>query len=311
MPRKPRLIVEGEAAVYHVMSRTALDGFVLGDAEKDCLLQLIKHFSSIYFAEILGFCLMGNHFHIVVRMHPEEEYSDADISRRFELYYQNDEGRQSPMPNQIQALRNKWQKLSEFMKEIKQAFSRYYNKRHNRRGFFWSDRFKSVLVEDGETLINCLAYVDLNPVRAGIVARPDDYRWNSLGYHRQTGNKSRFLSLDFGLIGGEKMSKKQRLSKYRQFVYDVGSLNTDKGKSIDTQIVDREAGKGFSPDIVDRFLSRTRYFTDSGIIGSKEFVCHLWQKLKTDEDNPDKQPVRIPGLEPMFSLKRLSENSGP
>jgi len=43
MPRKARMIVEGESAVYHVMSRTALDGFVLGDIEKDYLLQLIKH----------------------------------------------------------------------------------------------------------------------------------------------------------------------------------------------------------------------------------------------------------------------------
>lgn len=57
MPRKPRLVVEGEAAVYHVMSRTALDGFVLGDAEKDHLLQLIQHYSAIYFAEILSFCV--------------------------------------------------------------------------------------------------------------------------------------------------------------------------------------------------------------------------------------------------------------
>jgi hypothetical protein len=46
------------------------------------------------------------------------------------------------------------------------GFSRFYNRRHNRRGFFWGDRFKSVIVEKGETLINCLTYIDLNPVRA-------------------------------------------------------------------------------------------------------------------------------------------------
>jgi hypothetical protein len=48
-------------------------------------------------------------------------------------------------------------------------------------------------------LINCLAYIDLNPLRAGIVSRPEGYRWNSIGYHIQTGNKDEFLSLDFGL----------------------------------------------------------------------------------------------------------------
>lgn len=85
------------------------------------------------------------------------------------------------------------------MREIKLGFTRYYNKRYGRRGYFWGDRFKSVVVENGQTLINCLAYIDLNPIRAGLVSRPEDYRWNSIGYHVQTSNKGRFLSLDFGL----------------------------------------------------------------------------------------------------------------
>jgi len=62
MPRIARLVVKGEPAVYHVISRTALDGFVLGDIEKDFLLKLIKRLSSVYFSEVLGFCVMGNPF---------------------------------------------------------------------------------------------------------------------------------------------------------------------------------------------------------------------------------------------------------
>lgn len=307
MPRKPRLVVEGEAAVYHVMSRTALDGFVLGNAEKDHLLQLIHRYSAIYFAEVLSFCIMGNHFHLVVRMHPGDDYSDTEISHRYALYYRDDDRRDEPLPGQIEMFRHKWEQLSEFMKEIKQTFSRYYNKRHKRRGFFWSDRFKSVLVEDGDSLINCLAYVDLNPIRAGLVDCPDDYRWSSLGYHRQTGNKGNFLSLDFGLIGAEHLNPEQRLAKYRQFVYEAGSIKTEKGMSIDPQIVKRESANQFVPTISNRFLNRTRHFTDSGIIGSREFVRRMWQVLRAEDDNPDKQPVRISGLEGMFSLRRLSE----
>ncbi len=68
----------------------------------------------------------------------------------------------------------------EFMREIKVGFARYYNKRHHRRGYFWGDRFKSVIVDKGETLVNCLAYIDLTPLRAGLVDRPEEYRWNSL-----------------------------------------------------------------------------------------------------------------------------------
>jgi hypothetical protein len=74
------------------------------------------------------------------------------------------------------------------MREIKVNFARFYNRRHGRRGCFWGDRFKSVVVEDGNTLI-CLAYIDLNPVRAGLVERLEDYRWSSIGYHVQAGNK--------------------------------------------------------------------------------------------------------------------------
>ena len=97
---------------------------------------------------------------------------------------------------QIPSLRAKLSNLSEFIREIKVGFARYYNRRHNRRGYFWGDRFKSVVVEKGETLINCLAYIDLNPLRAGLVDRPKEYRWNSLGYHLQAGNKDNFLSVE-------------------------------------------------------------------------------------------------------------------
>jgi len=308
MPRKPRLVVEGESAVYHVMSRTALDGFVLGDAEKDHLLQLIQHYSAVYFAEILSFCIMGNHFHLVVRMHPCEGYPDTEVRRRYSIYYQDDERREEPLSGQIAMFRHKWEQLSEFIKEIKQTFSRYYNKRHKRRGFFWSDRFKSVLVENGDTLINCLAYVDLNPIRAGLVERPDDYRWSSLGYHQQTGNKGNLLSLDFGLFGAERLSSEQRLAKYRQFVYEVGEIKRNKGKSIDSVVVEKETENKCCTTASSRFLSRTRHFTDSGIIGSREFVRSFWQILRSEDDNPDKQPVKIAGFNDIFSLRRLSED---
>jgi hypothetical protein len=84
--------------------------------------------------------------------------------------------------------RDKWASLSELVKDLKQNFTRFYNRRHNKKGFFWGDRFKSMIVENGETLINCLAYIDLKPVPAGMVSAPDDYRWNTLGYLLQTGN---------------------------------------------------------------------------------------------------------------------------
>ena len=297
MPRIARLIVKEEDAVYHVMSRTALDGYVMGDVEKDFLLNLIKRLSRVYFAEVLGFCLMGNHFHLLVRMQPGSEVSNAEIKRRFRLYYGNDDKRELEEEG-IPALRKKWGSLSEFVKEIKQGFSRYYNRRHHRKGFFWSERFKSVIVDNGETLINCLAYIDLNPIRAGIVEKPEAYRWCSLGYHAQTNNRDRFLSTDFGLREFALKSAKARLAYYRRFVYEKAGLIQEM----------EDRSKGLELGGVDRFRYRTRYFTDSGIIGTKEFVSRVYQGFKDNfSSKHEKRPRLIQGLNGVYSLKRLSE----
>ena len=79
MARIPRLLNTGEATVYHVMSRTALEGYPLGEVEKDYLLELIKGFSCLYLVEMMGFALMGNHFHLLVRVLPEKDFSDEEI----------------------------------------------------------------------------------------------------------------------------------------------------------------------------------------------------------------------------------------
>jgi REP element-mobilizing transposase RayT len=200
------------------MSRTALDGFPLGDVEKDFMLDLIRKYSDLYLVDILGFCIMGNHFHLLVKIIPEYKLSDEDIKNRYLGFYGHERLFTDGL---IPSLRMKLSNLSEFVREIKVGFARYYNQRHNRRGYFWGDRFKSVIVEKGETLINCLAYIDLNPLRAGIVKRPEEYRWNSLGYHLQTGNKDNFLSLDFGLQEFGVLDVKQRLRGYRRYVYEA------------------------------------------------------------------------------------------
>jgi REP element-mobilizing transposase RayT len=325
MPRTQRLIISDETAVYHVMSRTALDGFPLGDIEKDFMLDLIRQYSSLYLVEILGVCIMGNHFHLLVKMIPEYKYTDENIKKRYVGFYGSD---RSFAYDQILSLREKLSNLSEFVREIKVGFTRHYNRRHNRRGYFWGDRFKSVIVEKGETLINCLAYIDLNPLRAGIVERPEEYRWNSIGYHIQTGNKDDFLSLDFGLkeFGpGEIRSavtselhwasvldSEERLKSYRRYVYDAGALDRS-GKPgagvIDNSVLKKERKNDFELKRIQRFRYRTRYFTDSGIIGTKEFVSENYLRFKDlFMSKRDKIPKPVAGLDGVYSLKRLAES---
>jgi hypothetical protein len=246
-------------------------------------------------------------------MFPGEEYSDDEIKRRFKLLY-GDQKERNLSEGQIPYLREKWANLSEYVKEIKQSFSRFYNKLHNRKGFFWSERFKSVIVDNGDTLINCLAYIDLNPVRAGLVEKPEEYRWCALGYHMQTGNKDNFLSLDFGLKefgpsgirsavtsefhGASVKSGKESLRIYRRFVHGKGSLNFNE----------IERSTDFEIGAIEKFKYRSRYFTDSGIIGTKSFVSRHYQTFKHHfASKHEKRPKIISGLDGVYSLKRLSE----
>jgi REP element-mobilizing transposase RayT len=287
------------------MSRTALPGYPLEDVEKDVFVSLTKKLSLLYFVEILGFCCMGNHFHLLVRMRPDSDFSDADMLKRLAVFYGEDkvfgEG-------QLPFFRQKLSSLSEFVREIKVSFARFYNKRHGRRGYFWGDRFKSVVVEKGETLINCLAYIDLNPVRAGLVMRPEEYRWNSIGYHVQTDNKDNFLSLDFGLQEFGVKDEKERLQRYRRFLYETGAMDTGKGSALNAGIVSKEREKEFQVTRLERFKYRTRYFTDSGIIGGKAFVLEIYRKVKAGIDSrKEKNPKPVPGLNGIYSLKRLTE----
>jgi REP-associated tyrosine transposase len=308
MPRIARMVISDETAVYHVMSRTALGGFPLGDIEKDFLLDLIKRYSSLYLVEILGFCLMGNHFHLLVRMFPGHKFTDEAIKKRYIEFY-GDDG--AFADGRLPYWRDKLSNLSEFVREIKVGFARYYNRRYNRRGYFWGDRFKSVIVEKGETLINCLAYIDLNPLRASLVDRPEEYRWNSIGYHVQTNNRDNFLSTDFGLKEFNVQSKKERIRRYRRYVYEASAINRpDKmqAKVIDDKVVAKERAKEFEISRISRFRYRTRYFTDSGIIGSMEFVAANYRRFKNlFHSRHEKKPKPIKGLSGVYSLKRLSE----
>ena len=215
------------------------------------------------------------------------------------------------------------------MKEIKQAFSWYYNQRHNRRGTLWGERFKSVMVENGETLINCLGYIELNPnpIRAVIAERPEDYRWCSLGYHIQSGNRDDFLFLDFGPVkcaalslrelnraGLKKfgvMDAAEKLRSYRRYVYEAGGIKRADGTSsaaVDEKILEKERNTDFEISRLRRFEYRTRYFSDSGIIGTKEFVSINYQRFKhIFQSKHEKKPKPIKGLDGVYSLKRLAE----
>ncbi len=113
------------------MSRTALEKFPFKAADKDEFVSIIWKISEIYFVDVLGFCIMGNHFHLLVQMIPDKHFTDKEVKKRFEKMYRkevffNDK--------QIPGFRAKWSSISKYIQEIKQTFSRYFNKKYKRRG---------------------------------------------------------------------------------------------------------------------------------------------------------------------------------
>jgi hypothetical protein len=106
-------------------------------------------------------------------------------------------------------------------------------------------------------------------------------------------------------------SQKERIRRYRRYVYEAGAISlSDKkqGKHIDAKVVAKERKKDFEINRISRFRCRTRYFTDSGIIGSKEFVAENYQRFQhLFHSKHEKKPKPIKGLDGMYSLKRLSE----
>jgi hypothetical protein len=237
-------------------------------------------------------------------MHPFSEVSDEEIARRYKAYY----GEEQMIAGELlQSYRERLTSLGSFIKDIKQGFSRYYNGKHNRKGFFWAERFKSVIVQEGHTLVNLLAYVDLNPIRAGIVKRPEDYRWSSLGHNVQTGNKDELLSLDFGLLDWEGDNPQEIVRKYREFVYETGAVDAGKGTVIDQKVVNRERKRKYKVSRTERFLYRSRYFTDAGIIGSKEFVGEVFDQVKHMLRSKNERRFKpVGGIEGVYSMKRLT-----
>jgi hypothetical protein len=168
---------------------------LLGDREKEVLRRMMWRVADFCGVEILTYCVMSNHFHVLVCV-PEKDraVSDAELLRRFHVLYPKPtkyqtasfarlekalrEGTEEAVQVRAQLLA-RMHDLSEFMKTLKQRFSIWYNRNHdNRLGTLWMDRFKSVLVQgEGNPLQTMAAYIDLNPVRAGLIEDPKDYRW--------------------------------------------------------------------------------------------------------------------------------------
>ncbi len=116
---------------------------------------------------------------------------------------------------------DKAEDLGLLMKRVAGRYTRYINKKEDRTGTVWEGRYRSSLVDSGEYLLACCRYVEMNPVRAGIVVQPEAYRWSSYGAKVGAARNS-WLDLDDFYLGlGTRESQRQQ--RYRQWVLDTVS----------------------------------------------------------------------------------------
>src|SRR4030043_2321989 len=120
-----------KSGYYHVTSRTVLKSFLVDELGKEYLLKLLKKLSQVYFVRVVTFALMSNHFQLIVQMVPAEEISEEELKRRFELYYNAGKPKKNHRPYQKlygPELRKRWSDISCFIQDLKQRYSRWYNR---------------------------------------------------------------------------------------------------------------------------------------------------------------------------------------
>jgi hypothetical protein len=303
--RMGRLLAEEGAveACYHCVTRVVERRFAFGDREKEKFVEILRGYEEFCGVQVLTFCVMSNHVHVLVHVpkRPETMPDDAELVRLVrragisypvgELERQLAEMRGAGNDAGAERLRERFLRrmwnLGCFMQGVKQRFSQWFNGRSGRAGTLWEGRFKSVLVEGkGRTLSIMAAYIDLNPVRAGIVKDPADYRWS--GYAEAVaGRKTARMGLKkvvMGVVAAERPGETKRqemrrlLARYRICLFENGEerhAGPDKSgarKGMGAHEVEAVIRSGGKLSFYQSLRCRVRYFIDGCVLGAEDFV---------------------------------------
>ena len=305
--------------IYHCVTRVVERRLAFGVAEKEQFRTYMRMYENFSGCRVLSYCLMCNHVHLLLEVPPMAAggLSDEELLKRLRAIYSPvmvaevakelaearekiaaGLGKEGLVSRIHERFTYRMHDLGEFMKTLLLRFSRWFNVRHKRTGALWESRFKSVLVEDGIAAKTMAAYIDLNPVRAGMVADPADYRWSSYGEAMGGGPKGDGKKARAGLVralmahkGWEADARHWagRVSKeYRMILLEDGE---EQLKEVVNAAGEREVKvvrKGIRKAVAAAELEqlersrdvalgkmlrcRIRYFTDGAVIGSRKFV---------------------------------------
>src|SRR6266581_1819550 len=181
MARPLRIVYPG--AFYHVTSRGNEQKDVFkSQSDREKFFAYLESATERYGAVIHAYCLMSNHYHLLL---------------------------ETPAGN-----------LSQIMGHINGAYTTYFNIKRKRSGHLFQGRFKAILVEADEYAAELSRYIHLNPVRAGITAKPEEYRWSSYRVYIGENKATDWLKTEFilGYFGGKAPAAQK---KYREFVEDI------------------------------------------------------------------------------------------
>ncbi len=184
---------------YHCVSKCVRQAFILADElgndRKQWIEDRLELLAENFSIGVGGFAVLDNHLHVLIRLAPEDAdaWSDEEVVRRWmavyppatldrddpkivQMWVQN----QAKDANRVKLLRERLTNLGWFMKSLKEPLSRICNKSDGVRGTFWEARYKSIAVLDEEALLATCAYIDLNPVAAGVASVPEKSRYTSV-----------------------------------------------------------------------------------------------------------------------------------
>ena len=333
-PHRPEGAVASRAVLVHCISRVVDRRLVLGPDEKEKLRTFMRMYENFSGNRVLSYCFMCNHIHLLLEITPRPAggLSDEALLGRLK-WIQSEvrvalvakeladareavaEGRVPDGEAYVQAIHERFTRrmhdLSEFMQGFLQRYTQWHNGKHKRKGHLWEDRFKSVIVEDGVAAKTMAAYIDLNPVRAGMVENPEEYRWSSYGEAigggaKGDGKKARAglvralrahkgvaadadlwqgeVALEYRkiLLAGagerveervEQSGKMKRITKRKGLTKE--QLDAEKARLIEAE----EKRMGEIP--FGRMLRcRVRYFTAGAVIGSRGFVDEMFERAR-------------------------------
>jgi REP element-mobilizing transposase RayT len=329
--RPLRLLGEGKS-YYHCISRVVDRRKVFEARDKEIFRKIMRNLERFMGVRVVTYCLMGNHFHLLVEV-PEQgtlvPLTEQQLRDLLPLLH--DPGAVDTILQELDRAAEtgdaRWQaeildryerrrgSLSYFIKELKQRVTLYMNKRLDRTGTLWEGRFRSMLVEGHEmSLMTVAAYIDLNPVRAGLVKRPEDYRWCGYAEALSGARGARLARQGLGTILSECLHESdlqvnwtRTQNRYRQFLYEEGEeVHADEVTGV-------VARTGFSNDVVEEVIKaegtlpiaavlhhRIRYLCEGVALGRGEFVEEVVARERErgrTQTKRDPSPSRMGGAD--------------